>query len=68
MVNEKGNSKPQSMMSVTLSCDHRVIDGALGAVWMQAFQRLIENPYAGLIYAAIFKRVYRWQKRNLIWL
>jgi len=32
------------MMSVTLSCDHRAIDGALGAELITAFKRLIENP------------------------
>jgi len=32
------------MMSVTLSCDHRAIDGALGAELIGAFKRLIENP------------------------
>ena len=32
-----------SMMSVTLSCDHRAIDGALGAELITAFKRLIEN-------------------------
>jgi len=31
-------------MSVTLSCDHRVIDGAMGAMWLQAFKRHIEDP------------------------
>jgi len=33
-----------TMMSVTLSCDHRAIDGALGAELITAFRRLIENP------------------------
>jgi pyruvate dehydrogenase E2 component (dihydrolipoamide acetyltransferase) len=32
------------MMSVTLSCDHRAIDGALGAELIGAFKMLIENP------------------------
>jgi pyruvate dehydrogenase E2 component (dihydrolipoamide acetyltransferase) len=32
------------MMSVTLSCDHRAIDGALGAELIGAFKKLIENP------------------------
>tara|TARA_B100001750_G_scaffold191015_1_gene161307 strand:+ start:446 stop:1729 length:1284 start_codon:yes stop_codon:yes gene_type:complete len=31
-------------MKVTLSCDHRVVDGAVGAQLLQAFQRYIENP------------------------
>lgn len=33
-----------SMMSVTMSCDHRAIDGALGAQLITAFKKLIENP------------------------
>ena len=32
------------IMSVTLSCDHRSVDGALGAELVSAFNRLIENP------------------------
>ena len=32
------------MMSVTLSCDHRAVDGALGAQLLGAFKALIENP------------------------
>ena len=31
-------------MTVTMSCDHRVIDGALGARWLQAFAELAEHP------------------------
>jgi len=33
-----------TIMSVTLSCDHRAVDGALGAELVSAFKRLIENP------------------------
>ena len=33
-----------TLMSVTLSCDHRAVDGALGAELISAFKRLIENP------------------------
>ena len=33
-----------TMMSVTLSADHRIVDGALGAQWLQAFKGAIENP------------------------
>ena len=33
-----------TIMSVTLSCDHRAVDGALGAELMAAFKKLIENP------------------------
>jgi pyruvate dehydrogenase E2 component (dihydrolipoamide acetyltransferase) len=33
-----------TMMTCTLSCDHRVIDGATGARWLAAFKRLVESP------------------------
>ena len=32
------------MSTVTLSCDHRVIDGATGAQWLQAFKKYMESP------------------------
>jgi pyruvate dehydrogenase E2 component (dihydrolipoamide acetyltransferase) len=38
-----------TVMTVTLSADHRVIDGAVAAAWMAAFVRRIENPLAILI-------------------
>lgn len=41
---EKGQMKVATMMSVTLSTDHRAVDGALGAELIGAFKRLIENP------------------------
>jgi pyruvate dehydrogenase E2 component (dihydrolipoamide acetyltransferase) len=31
-------------MSATLSLDHRVIDGAMGAAWLQTFKHLLEHP------------------------
>lgn len=36
-------------MTVTLSCDHRVVDGALGAELLSAFKQLIENPMGMLV-------------------
>jgi pyruvate dehydrogenase E2 component (dihydrolipoamide acetyltransferase) len=39
-----GRIEVANMMSVTLSCDHRAIDGALGAELLGAFKSLIENP------------------------
>jgi pyruvate dehydrogenase E2 component (dihydrolipoyllysine-residue acetyltransferase) len=39
-----GKIEIAQMMSVTLSCDHRAIDGALGAELIGAFKMLIENP------------------------
>jgi pyruvate dehydrogenase E2 component (dihydrolipoamide acetyltransferase) len=37
------------IMSVTMSCDHRAVDGALGAVLVGAFKSLIENPVMMLV-------------------
>jgi pyruvate dehydrogenase E2 component (dihydrolipoamide acetyltransferase) len=34
----------RQMMRVTMSCDHRVIDGATGAKFLQTFKQLLENP------------------------
>ncbi len=33
-----------TVMTVTLTCDHRVVDGAIGARWVQAFKGFIEEP------------------------
>ena len=38
-----------SVMTVTMSADHRVLDGALAAQWLGAFQRYIENPLSMLV-------------------
>jgi pyruvate dehydrogenase E2 component (dihydrolipoamide acetyltransferase) len=38
-----------SVMSVTLSCDHRVVDGALGAELMAAFRGFVEQPVTALV-------------------
>ena len=38
-----------SVMSVTLSCDHRVVDGALGAELLAAFRGFIEQPVTSLV-------------------
>jgi pyruvate dehydrogenase E2 component (dihydrolipoamide acetyltransferase) len=37
-----------TMMTVTLSCDHRAVDGVLGAQLLAAFKRLVEHPAAML--------------------
>jgi len=34
----------RQIMRVTMSCDHRVIDGATGAKFLQTFQKMLENP------------------------
>ncbi|CAB3385838.1 Hypothetical predicted protein [Cloeon dipterum] len=36
-------------MSVTLSCDHRTVDGAVGAQWLAAFKGYLENPTSMLL-------------------
>jgi pyruvate dehydrogenase E2 component (dihydrolipoamide acetyltransferase) len=41
---KNGKIEAAMMMSVTLSCDHRAVDGALGAELLVAFKTLIENP------------------------
>jgi pyruvate dehydrogenase E2 component (dihydrolipoamide acetyltransferase) len=41
---EKGQVKVGNFMTVTLSCDHRSVDGALGAELLAAFKVLIETP------------------------
>lgn len=41
---EKGQIKTGNFITVTLSCDHRSVDGALGAELLGAFKRLIETP------------------------
>jgi pyruvate dehydrogenase E2 component (dihydrolipoamide acetyltransferase) len=46
---ENGAVKFVSVMSVTLSCDHRVVDGALGAELIAAFKGLIEQPVSMLV-------------------
>ena len=49
VVNEKNEIVPATVMTVTLSCDHRVIGGAEGARWLQAFKRYVESPESMLL-------------------
>ncbi|MCK6417437.1 MAG: pyruvate dehydrogenase complex dihydrolipoamide acetyltransferase [Alphaproteobacteria bacterium] len=46
---ENGQIKIGTVMSVTLSTDHRSVDGAVGAEWLQHFKRYIENPITMLV-------------------
>jgi pyruvate dehydrogenase E2 component (dihydrolipoamide acetyltransferase) len=46
---EDGGVKFVSQMTVTLSCDHRVVDGALGAELLAAFKSLLEKPVTFLV-------------------
>lgn len=41
---EDGAPVAATVLPVRLSCDHRVVDGALGAKWLNAWQHLVENP------------------------
>jgi len=38
-----------TVMSVTLTCDHRVVDGATGARWLAAFKPLLEDPITMIV-------------------
>jgi pyruvate dehydrogenase E2 component (dihydrolipoamide acetyltransferase) len=44
LVAENGDLVAATVMTVTLSADHRAVDGAVGARWLAAFKSLIENP------------------------
>lgn len=46
---ENGEVKPTSVMKVTLSCDHRVVDGATGAAFLQTVKQLLEDPMRMLV-------------------
>jgi pyruvate dehydrogenase E2 component (dihydrolipoamide acetyltransferase) len=46
--NENGYRTIQTM-KVTLSCDHRVVDGAVGAVWLKHFKECLEHPHTMLL-------------------
>ncbi|KQS63273.1 branched-chain alpha-keto acid dehydrogenase subunit E2 [Rhizobium sp. Leaf371] len=49
VVVKKGEMKIANVMTVTLSTDHRAVDGALGAELLGAFKRYIENPMGMLV-------------------
>ncbi len=44
-----GQVVSRTLMTVTLTCDHRVIDGAIGARWLAAFRALIEEPVTMIV-------------------
>ena len=43
------NWKVSPVMIATLACDHRVIDGAVGAAWLASFRGLLENPMSMML-------------------
>jgi pyruvate dehydrogenase E2 component (dihydrolipoamide acetyltransferase) len=49
MVQEDGSFVARRRMRVTLSCDHRVVDGLLGARFLQDLRGLLENPLSLLV-------------------
>jgi pyruvate dehydrogenase E2 component (dihydrolipoamide acetyltransferase) len=46
---KKGAIVPGKVMKVTLSCDHRVVDGATGSEFLQTLKNLLENPLRMLL-------------------
>ncbi len=46
---KEGEIKIGNLMKVTLSCDHRVVDGAVGSAFLQTFKQLLEDPVRILI-------------------
>lgn len=49
VVSDEGNIVPGLIMNVGMSCDHRVIDGAVGAEYLAELKKRIENPASMLI-------------------
>ncbi len=49
VVNDKGEIVSGDRMWIGMSCDHRVIDGAVGATYLAALKKLLENPAALLL-------------------
>ncbi|MEO1662168.1 MAG: pyruvate dehydrogenase complex dihydrolipoamide acetyltransferase [Pseudomonadota bacterium] len=49
VVGANGDLTVATMMGVTLTCDHRVIGGAEGARWLQAFKQYVETPESMLL-------------------
>jgi len=49
VVGEDGQLAVANVMTVTLSADHRVVDGAVAAEWMAAFVDVIEHPVKMLV-------------------
>lgn len=49
IVKNNGDFSAVTSMQVTLSCDHRVVDGAVGARFLSAFKGYIENPMTMLV-------------------
>ena len=46
---KNGEMRPGHIMKVTLSCDHRVVDGVVGSKFLQTFKNLLEEPVRLLV-------------------
>merc|ERR1711991_507177 len=46
---EEEKFQEATFLTVTLSCDHRVVDGAVGAQWLNAFKSYMEDPIKMLL-------------------
>ena len=46
---KNGEIMPGNLMKVTLSCDHRIVDGAMGSAFLQTLKELIEDPIKILV-------------------
>lgn len=44
-----GEIRPTKVMKVTLSCDHRAVDGAVGSAFLQTFKQLLQDPVMLLV-------------------
>lgn len=49
VVKEGEGFRESPVMQVTLSCDHRVVDGAVGAQWLQVFKGYMEDPLSMIL-------------------
>ncbi|HEY1163874.1 MAG TPA: pyruvate dehydrogenase complex dihydrolipoamide acetyltransferase [Chitinophaga sp.] len=49
VVSDKGQFKVENIMKLTLSCDHRVVDGAVGARFLATLKGFLENPVTMLV-------------------
>ena len=46
---KNGQIVPGHVMKMTMSCDHRVVDGATGAAFLQTLKGFLENPVSMLV-------------------
>ena len=49
VISRNGNVETANLMKVTLSCDHRSVDGAVGAAFLQTLKKFVENPVTMLV-------------------